>query len=259
MLPVEEVFIVAPDAILGRQAELTTIARFFDHDPSGPRGLLLEGEAGIGKTTIWLEAVRLAGASGRVFSSRASETEAKLSFTVLTDLLEPALNDVADELPAPQRRALEAALLLEDPGAIGQLDARAVSLGALGVIRAFAARDPVTLAIDDVQWADAPSARALSFALRRLVDEPVTVVAARRTGPGLRDPLDLLRSVSDLHRLALGPIETDALGRLLRQLGRMFTRPLVLRIHEASGGNPFFALEVGRALIREGVRVKPGE
>jgi DNA-binding CsgD family transcriptional regulator len=257
--PGREVFIVAPDAILGRQTELAAIARFFDHDPSGPRGLLLEGEAGIGKTTIWLEAVRLAGTSGPVFSSRASETEARLSFTVLTDLLEPALNGVENELPAPQRRALEAALLLEDPGAVGRLDARAVSLGALGVIRALAARDRVTLAIDDIQWADASSAHALSFALRRLVDEPVTVVAARRIAQGLVDPLDLSRSVSHLQRLAIGPIETDALGRLLRRLGRTFARPLVQRIHEASGGNPFFALEIGRALVREEVRLKPGE
>src|SRR6266516_3452917 len=107
-----EVLIVNPDAILGRQTELATIAHFFDHDPSGPRCLLLEGEAGIGKTTIWLEAIRLASSSGPVLSSRPSETEAKLSFTVLTDLLEPVLNDLKNELRPPQRRALEAALLL---------------------------------------------------------------------------------------------------------------------------------------------------
>lgn len=133
---------------------------------------------------------------GRVLVSRASEAEAKLSFTVLTDLLEPALNDVGDELPAPQRRALEAALLLEDPAGGAKLDARAVSLGALGALRALAVRTPVTLAIDDVQWTDAPSARALSFALRRLVNEPVTVVAARRTALGLRDPLDLAKTAA---------------------------------------------------------------
>ena len=250
---------MAPDAILGREEELADAARFLDHGPEGPRVLLLEGEAGIGKTTLWLDAIRIASASGRVLVSRASEAEAKLSFTVLTDLLEPALNDVGDELPAPQRRALEAALLLEDPAGGAKLDARAVSLGALGALRALAVRTPVTLAIDDVQWTDAPSARALSFALRRLVNEPVTVVAARRTALGLRDPLDLAKTMPHPHRLVLGPIATDALGRLLRRLGRAFPHPLVLRIHEASGGNPFFALEIGRALIREGVRLKAGE
>jgi DNA-binding CsgD family transcriptional regulator len=221
--------------------------------------MLIQGDAGIGKTTIWLEAVRTAGASSRVLTSRASESEARLSFAVLTDLLEPAMRDVGDELPVPQRRALEAALLLEDPAGGAQLDARAVSLGALGAIRALAARTPVTLAIDDVQWTDSPSSRTLAFALRRLVDEPVDVVAASRSAPGSRDPLDLAKMMPELHRLALGPIEADAIGRLLRRLDSAFPHPLVLRIHGASGGNPFFALEIGRALIRLGVRPKPGQ
>jgi DNA-binding CsgD family transcriptional regulator len=250
---------VAPDAILGRVEELAAVARFFDDDLRGPRALLIEGEAGIGKTTIWLEAVRTAGASGRLFVSRPSETETKLSFTVLTDLLEPALADVGSELAAPQRRALEAALLLDDLAGGAKLDARAASLGALGALRALAARAPVTLAIDDVQWTDGPSARAISFALRRLADEPVTVVAARRNAAGTKDPLDLAKSMPDLERLVLGPIAMDVLGGLLRQLGRSFPHPLVLRIHEASRGIPFFALEIGRALIRDGVHPKPGE
>ena len=250
---------MAPDAILGREEELAATARFFDGDHSGPRALLIEGDAGIGKTTIWREAVRSAEASSRVLTSQASESEARLSFTVLTDLLEPAVHEVVDDLPMPQRRALEAALLLEDPAGGARLDARAVSLGTLGALRSLAARSPVTLAIDDVQWTDAPSARALSFALRRLIDEPVTVIATRRVAPDLRDPLGLVKAISASDRLALGPIAVDALGRLLRRVGSGFPRPLVLRIHDASGGNPLFALEIGRALFRLGLRPRPGE
>ena len=88
--------IVAPDAILGREAELAAADRFFDGVPQGPTALLIEGEAGIGKTTIWHEAVRRGASTSRVLVSRASENETKLSFTVLTDLLEPALDDAAD-------------------------------------------------------------------------------------------------------------------------------------------------------------------
>jgi len=62
------------------------------------------------------------------------------------------------------------ALLQKAPVAGTRVEARAVSLGTLGVLRSLAARTPVTIAIDDVHWMDAASARCLSFALRRLVD-----------------------------------------------------------------------------------------
>jgi len=251
---------VAPDAILGREEELAAIARFFDDDRHEPCALLLEGEAGIGKTTLWREGVRLAEGRGRVLASRASEAETKLSFMVLGDLLAPALDEGLREMPPSQRRALEAALLLGGAARF-RPDARAVALAVLGVLRALASDGPLTIAIDDVQWTDAPSARALTFALRRLVDQPVTVIAAKRLASGLSDPLDLVASVgARVDRLTIGPIAPVALGRLLRQgLGRNFSPPLVRRIHEASGGNPFFALEIARALSGGDALLNPGE
>ena len=251
---------VAPDAILGRDEELAVIHRFFDRQPDGSGALLLEGDAGIGKSTLWREAVRIAGANSRVLASRGAETEATLSFTVLADLLEPALGEVVDGLPVPQRRALQAALLLEDPEGSTRPDARAVSLGALGAIRALATRGPVTIAIDDVQWADAPSDRALSFALRRLVDERVTVVTSLRSAAGSPVPPGLTSALPDLHRLSLGPLDAAAVGGMLRRrLGSRFPHPLVERIHTASGGNPFFALEIGRAIDLDGALPSAGE
>lgn len=250
---------VAPDAILGRDEELAVVHRFFDLDPPGPRVLLLEGDAGIGKSTIWDEAVRIARAKGTVLSSRAAETEAKLSFTVLADLLTPVLDQVVDTLPDPQRRALLAALLLEDAEGSTRPDARAVSLGVLGAIRSLATRGTVTVAIDDVQWVDEPSAHALAFALRRLVDERVAVLGALRVVSGRHVSLDLA-ALPDVHRLSLGPVEAAALGGMLRRrVDPRFPLPLVERIHAASGGNPFFALEVGRAIDLDGVVPGAGE
>ncbi len=250
---------MAQDAILGREEELAVIARFFDDDRSGPRAFLLEGEAGIGKTTLWREGLRLAQGTGIALASQASEAETRLSFTVLGDLLAPALDGALEGLPAGQRGALEAALALRPTTRSGP-DARALSLAVLGVLRSLASAGPVTIAIDDVQWTDPPSARALAFALRRLDDEPVAVVAAKRVAPDLTDPLDLAGLPSGVHRLTVGPIAPVQLGRLLRQrLGRLFAPPLVKRIHEASGGNPFFAVEIGRALEREEPNPRPGE
>jgi predicted ATPase len=106
---------VAHDAILGREEELAAIARFIEQDRSGSRAFLLEGEAGIGKTTLWREGVRLAESKGLVLASRASEVETRLSFTILGDLLALALAGALEELPAGQRGALEATLLLGPP------------------------------------------------------------------------------------------------------------------------------------------------
>jgi DNA-binding CsgD family transcriptional regulator len=250
---------VAQDAILGREEELAAIARFVNDDRSGPRALLLEGEAGIGKTTLWREGLRLAEDKGLVLESRASEVETRLSFTVLGDLLAPALAGALDELPAGQRGALEAALLLGPP-ARSRPDARAVSLAVLGVLRSLSADGPVTIAIDDVQWTDTPSARTLAFALRRLDDGSVSVLATKRVAPGLIDPLDLAGLPSGVDRLSVGPISPGPLGRVLWQrLGRRFGPPLVKRIHEASGGNPFLAVEIGRALGPDEPNPRPGE
>ncbi len=251
---------MAPDAIFGRDGELAAITRFLEAERAGSRALVLEGDAGIGKTTLWLEAVRLAESRSLVLSSRASEAEARMSFTVLGDLLVPALEGPMADLPAGQRNALEAALLLGRP-ARTRPDARAVSLAVLGVLRALASGAPLTIAIDDVQWVDAPSARALAFALRRLADEPVTVVVAKRSAVGPPDPLDLVASVgAGVEQLTIGPVAPIPLGRLVRQrLDRDFAPPLVRRIHEASGGNPFFSLEIGRALTGVDALLNPGE
>jgi predicted ATPase len=208
---------VASDAIFGRDGELAAISRFFEDHRAEAHALVLEGDAGIGKTTLWREAVRLAESRSLVLSSRASEAETRMSFTVLGDLLVPALEGPMLDLPARQRNALEAALLLGQP-ARTRPDARAVSLAVLGVLRALASGATLTIAIDDVQWADAPSARALAFALRRLEDESVKVVAATRSESGVADPLGLVASLPDgVDRLTIGPIASAALGRLLRR------------------------------------------
>ena len=252
---------MAPDAILGREEELAAIARFFDRELAGTRALLIEGHAGIGKTTLWREGVKLAGnAGGLTLVSRPSEAETRLSFTVLGDLFVPAWEGAKPELPAGQRKALEAALMAD--GQTGSRpDARAVSLAVLGVLRVIASTTALTIAIDDVQWTDAPSARALAYALRRLSDEPVSVIAARRSAPGSTEPLGLGASFgSGAETLTVGPMAPGALGRLLReQLDRDFALPLLRRIHEASGGNPFFALEIGRALDGQDPLLNPGE
>jgi DNA-binding CsgD family transcriptional regulator/tetratricopeptide (TPR) repeat protein len=210
---------------------------------------VLEGEAGIGKTTLWRSGIAMAERAGfRVLEARPVEPESSLAFAALGDLLGEELDDILPTLPAPQRRSLEVALLLgEDDGPAP--DRRAVAVGVLGALRAIGAFGPVVLAIDDLHWLDTPSAGALEFALRRLRDEPIAVLAANR----IPQPpaLDLFRAfdVARVQRVEVKPMSLGAIGRLLRhRVDLVLPRPMLRRIHETSGGNPLFALEIARAL-----------
>jgi len=141
---------VSGAGVVGRDRELAVVAAFLDAVPSGPCGLLLEGEAGIGKTTVWRAGVAwAAGRSYTVLSCRPVESEATLSFAALGDLLDGVLGEAFAGLPPPQRRALEVALLMEDPGG-SPPEQRAVCVAFLAVIRHLSASGPVVLAIDDL-------------------------------------------------------------------------------------------------------------
>jgi DNA-binding CsgD family transcriptional regulator len=252
---------MTPVAVVGRDEELASLHVFASSLGGGPAALIVRGEPGIGKTTLWRAGVETAREQGLgVLAATPAEAETKLSFAALGDLLEGVLPDVLSRLPAPQRHALEVALLLEE-AAGPPPDRRAVAVAFLTAVRALADKAPLVLAVDDVQWLDASSAGVLQFVARRLRAEPVGLLIAERvTQPGPM-PLELERALS-AHRLGsieLGPLTLGAVHRLLHErLGATFPRPLLLRLHQASGGNPFFALEIGRALDRGDIRPTPG-
>jgi predicted ATPase len=196
---------VAAQVVLGREHELDVLQRFVRTVSDGVSAALLEGSAGIGKTTLWLEAAAMAEQAGRcILQTRASEAETGWAYAGLGDLLTGLVDEATPDLPEPQRRALEMALLrTESSGA--PPDQRAVSLATLAVVRAIAERSPVLVAIDDVQWLDPSTARVMSFVLRRLTNEPVSVIATQRIGSGTPDePIGLDRAVPSLLRISIG-------------------------------------------------------
>jgi DNA-binding CsgD family transcriptional regulator len=249
------------DGIIGRDPELASIASLLDGLTSGPAALFIEGEAGIGKTTLWTAGIALAlERDCRVLRCRPAESEAQLSYAALGDLLEGVLDDVLGLLPDPQRHALEVAML-RDSGAGHPADQRAVSVAALGVVRLLASSGPLLLAVDDVQWLDPPSARVLEFVVRRLTPEPVGVLAAARTSGTGRVPLGLDRVLPPqrFHRLPVAPLSVGALSSLLRsRLDATLPRPTLLRVHQVTGGNPMFALELARVLLDQHAELEPG-
>jgi len=249
--------------VIGRGDELDAIEAFLAEVELGPRALVLSGEAGIGKTVLWdagLEKAR--GRFGSILTCRGVEAEASLSFAGLSELLGDVLDEVAPSLVPPRRRALEVALLLAEPGETAP-DAHAIGLAVLDVLRVLADRGRVLVALDDLQWLDPASAGALQIALRRLRTEPLGLLATLRLGPELGgSPVELERSfpVEQLGQLTVGPLSLAALHRLLEErLGLELTRPELARVREATAGNPFFALELGRELVRTSTRPAPGQ
>src|SRR4029453_2954947 len=121
--------------------------------------LLIDGEAGIGKTTLWRATLDLAAERGfQTISCRAAEADTRSSYAGLADLLTPPVASVREQLPAPQRRSIEVALLLGDPVG-GAPDRRAVSVATLAVLSSLAPRAHLIAPVDAVQWLDAPPPR----------------------------------------------------------------------------------------------------
>jgi DNA-binding CsgD family transcriptional regulator len=234
--------------IIAREGELAIVEAFLDRPAAGLRALILEGEAGIGKSTIWLAGVAAARErSFRVLVSRPAETERTLPGVVLGDLFGDVPPEVLATLPAPRRHAFRSALLLQDaPDA--PIDPRALGVAIVTLLPLLGAGQPLVLAIDDDQWVDSTSAATLLFALRRLEDQPIWLLFARRTPdtltPGLEEAID----PAEVERVAVGQLGIAGIEVLIRnRLDVAFPRPTLTRIHEVSGGNAFYALELARA------------
>ena len=246
--------------LVSREEELALLYAFVREGDGESSALLLDGEAGIGKTTLFEATVAEARQQGfAVLSCRPAGAETAFSFAALADLLGPLLPEGLERLPLPQRRALAAALLLEETDGFAP-DERAIAFAVFQLLGDQ--QGPLLVAVDDVQWLDAASAAVVEFAVRRLAARSVAILVARRSSGKERAPLGLERAFPDgrLRRLRLGPLSIGATHRLLRErLGASFPRPTLVQLHETSGGNPFYALELGRALDRSGVHAGAGE
>lgn len=239
-----------PDRVVGRERELELASAFLAGLRHGPEALIFVGEAGIGKTTVWEEAVRRRPTELRLLSVRPVEAESHLGFAALGDLFEPVLDDVLSQLPLPQCHALAVALLREDPGP-RRLDQRAVAAATLSVLRALAVSGPVLVAIDDVQRLDWPSARALAFATRRMGELPLIVLGTERPRDDCIARLDLARALPPgrCTRVVIGPLIDTAIHQVLKdQCSRPLARRTLVRIKHAAAGNPLFCLELARSI-----------
>ena len=211
---------------------------------------MVTGGPGAGKTTLWEAGIRAAEEHGlRVLRARPSGADAELSFAGLIDLLDGVeLRDLG--LPSPQRSALEVALLRAEPSDAPP-EAHAIRLALLNALRELARLEPLIVAVDDLQWLDAPSGDSLAFAAGRLDAAPVAFLLARRPGA----PTSLERALEGRTvTLTVGPLSLGAIRRLLSErLGLSLQRQHLRRVVETTLGNPLFALEIGRSFVELGV------
>jgi hypothetical protein len=239
-----------------------------------PVALFITGEAGGGKSSLWHGAVETAAEAGcLVLRSEPSASEADSPFSGLSDLVAEVLPAVADAIPAPQLEALEVALLLR-PSVEGEPPApHVIGRAVLAALRSLAARGPVLLAIDDVQWLDPGSREALAFALRRIAAGPqaalpplaLSLLLSARTEappdprtvgepPPSQEWRGLLAAFASPEHVSLSPLDEAQVQALLPPTATATQAGLIV---SQSRGNPFWVLEIWSSMAAADCALPP--
>jgi DNA-binding CsgD family transcriptional regulator len=240
--------VLSSDAqLFGREHERQALDRLLQGVRSGRGGVLVvHGEAGVGKTALLEYAVEAARGFqlGRTFGV---EAEMELPFAALQQLCAPML-ELMELLPGPQQDALGVAFGLINrpahaparPPAGPAPDRFLVGLAVLGLLAEVAEQQPLICVVDDAQWLDSASARALAFVARRLLAERIALVfATRALGDALAD-------LPELHVEPLG--RRDARALLESVLPARVDESVLERIVAETRGNPLALLELPRGL-----------
>ncbi|GAA1600315.1 LuxR family transcriptional regulator [Kribbella hippodromi] len=242
------------DELVGRTALVERATKQLETSGS----VLLYGPTGIGKSALGRALVADLGRKGcRILSAAPSNSEAGLPYVTLLDLLSNQLDFCWQVLPDHLRQPLEVALLKASaPDTVR--DELAVRLAVLHVLRRLAATGPVLLVVDDIQWVDPSSLEVLTFCARRL-SEGVHMLATEQVADGDL-PVMAEACPEPALQLEVPPLtEPDVLGLLRQRLSNPLPVRTARRIFTASAGNPFMALELGRAVLRHPKNVSPND
>ncbi len=252
----------AADELVERDHELRVLRGALADALDGQGRLaLVQGPAGIGKSRLLQEVRRLGAEQGAlVLSARGSQLEREFGFGAVRQLFEGTLADSGRRTELLRGAAASAASVFGEVTA----DPTARADGSFAVLHGLywltvnlAEQQPVVLAVDDVQWCDTGSVRALAFLLKRLEGLRVLVVATLRTGEAHEDEA-LLAELAEDHAtvpVTPGPLGAEGAAALVRQrLGEHAHPSFVEACHRTTGGNPLLLRQLLRALEVEGVR-----
>jgi DNA-binding CsgD family transcriptional regulator len=249
--------------LLDRQRELECLASVVRAAARGSGGaILVEGEAGIGKSALLAAAADMARETGlKVLWARGGELEVGFGYGLMRQLLERELSGAS---PERRRTLLAGAAALASPivGPLSETPADAaapqepfaVQHGLYWLLCNLAEECPLALVLDDLHWADAATLRFLVYLARRLEDMALALFGAVRVDEeGARAPaLELLRAEPRVQSLEPSPLSEAAVGViasdvLARQVGSELARVAL----ELSGGNPFLLSELLHSLAPE--------
>jgi DNA-binding CsgD family transcriptional regulator len=222
--------------LFGRQREQDVLERLLNNarDSHGAV-LVLHGNPGVGKTAL-LDYLEEAGSDFGIVRAAGVEQEIEIDYAALQQLCSPIL-DLIERLPEPQRDALSVAFGLNSGKAPSQF---LVGIAVLGLLAEAAEEQPLLCIVDDVQWLDGASARALAFVARRLLAEQIALVFATR---------EVADALSRFPQVAVGPLgRRDARALLQSVFPAALDESVLQRIVAETGGNPLAILELPRGL-----------
>ena len=226
--------------IIGRDAALGRLHGLVDPIPQSGPVLLVIGEAGIGKTVLLADAAERARSAGaRVLSVTGRESESRLAFAGLHQLLRPVLSSAAD-LPGRQAQALLGAFgLTADPGAPGPLLTR---LAVLTLLADLSELSPLLVVADDAHWIDRGSLEALAFVGSRVDAERIVLLVGAR---GQAPPPGFDRGFPELR---LEPLSAADAGLLLDGQPRVPRGQVRLQVLGQAAGNPMALIELATVI-----------
>ncbi|BBX35653.1 transcriptional regulator [Mycolicibacterium mageritense DSM 44476 = CIP 104973] len=236
-------------SLIGRTDEFSSLTSAASHVTQAGRALVIEGEPGIGKTTMLATVAQWAGDNGfTVLSCAGVQCQTKVGYAGVHELVHPLLG-YAEALPTHQRRALLAAFGMEEHE---QPNPLLIGVAMLGLIEEAAAHKPLMLIVDDAQWLDGSSLHVLTFVGRRLANSPVMLLCATR--PGLDGEPARLVSLS---RVPLGPVDEVTSRAILAEavtgMGERAPNDLIQRrILTEAAGNPLAIAELAKAVVNSG-------
>jgi DNA-binding CsgD family transcriptional regulator/Tfp pilus assembly protein PilF len=259
--------VVATGVLLERETELERLSNRIDSAfEGGGATLAVEGEAGIGKSALLAETVRLAGDRGMsVLRARGGQLEREFAYGLVRQLLEPPLARATarerELLLGGAARLATPALWLAEPGPPSSGDSGQAVLHGLYWLSANLANErPLLMAIDDAHWGDSSSLRFVSYLARRVHELAVLIIYAARPAEGASEALpdavdhDLVAEV-----LRPAPLSEAATAELIARLrADSGSVEFARACHRATVGNPFLLRELLRALEDESFAAEDG-
>jgi DNA-binding CsgD family transcriptional regulator/tetratricopeptide (TPR) repeat protein len=235
-----ELLATHPGLIVGRGAGLARLRGLVDPPPLSSQVLLVTGEAGMGKTVLLADAAGRARLAGmRVLPVAGRESECRLAFAGLHQLLRPVLSSVAG-LPGRQVQALSGALgLAADAGAADPL---LTGAAVLTLLSDLSERSPVLVVADDAHWLDRSTLDALAFAASRLDAERVVLLLGAR---GQAPPRGFDRGFPELR---LEPLSAADAGLLLDGQPRPPRGRARAQVLAQAAGNPMALIELAKVI-----------